>query len=445
MPLSIARRKDKAVAERLPFGLRVYRKVMAAATPLAPVLLSRRLKRGKEHPERVMERRGEATLPRPAGSLVWVHGASVGELLAVLPLIQRLRAQDLNVLVTSGTVTSASVAEERLPAGVLHQFIPLDAPRFVFQFLDHWRPSLGLFVESDLWPNLIMTSSKGRVPLVLLNGRMSEQSFKGWRSVGKTAAALLGKFDLCLTQSALDGERFSELGARAVHVTGNLKLDVPAPPADETGLQALKAAIGNRPVIAAASTHPGEEALIIDAHRRLRHRYPGLLTIIVPRHPERGRGVLDVAGTAQMRGMLRSHGVLPDPRTDIYIADTMGELGLIYRLAPIVYMGGSLVEHGGQNPIEAVKLGAAIVHGPHVWNFTEIYAALDAARGAAEVENVEQLTDRLGYWLADGHARRAAADAGQKTVERLGGALKRTMTELEPYLLQLRLEHRADA
>lgn len=434
------------MAERLPLGLRVYRRMMAAATPLAPVLLARRLKRGKEHPERMVERRGEATLPRPPGSLVWVHGASVGELLAVLSLIEQLREQDLQVLVTSGTVTSASVAEERLPAGVLHQFVPLDAPRFVFRFLDHWRPNLGLFVESDLWPNLIMTSSKGRVPLVLLNGRMSEQSFKGWRSVSKTAATLLGKFDLCLAQSALDGDRFQQLGARSVHVTGNLKLDVPAPPADEAKLQALKSAIGNRPVLAAASTHPGEEILIIDAHRRLRQRFPGLLTIIVPRHPERGRGILDFAVAAQMRAMLRSHDVLPDPQIDIYIADTMGELGLIYRVAPIVYMGGSLIEHGGQNPIEAVKLGAAIVHGPHTWNFTEIYAALDAARGAAEVESVEQLTDRFGYWLTDAMARKAAAAAGHKTVERLGGALRRTMAELEPYLLQLRLEHRsADA
>lgn len=433
------------MAEHLPLGLRVYRRVMAAATPLAPALLARRLKRGKEHPERVAERRGEPTVARPSGSLVWVHGASVGELMAVQPLIQQLRAQDLNVLVTSGTVTSAHVAEERLPRGVIHQFIPLDAPRFVFRFLDHWRPSLGLFVESDLWPNLILASSKGRVPLVLMNGRMSEQSFKGWRSVSKTAAALLGKFDLCLAQSALDGDRFSQLGAKTVHVTGNLKLDVPAPPADETKLQALQAAIGRRPVIAAASTHSGEEALIIEAHRRLRQRIPGLLTIIVPRHPERGRSILDYAVAAHTHAMLRSHDVLPEPQTDIYIANTMGELGVIYRLAPIVFMGGSLVEHGGQNPIEAAKLGAAIVHGPHVWNFTEIYAALDAARGAAEVENVDQLTDRLGYWLMDGAARKAAAEAGLKTVDRLGGALKRTMAELEPYLLQLRLEHRADA
>jgi 3-deoxy-D-manno-octulosonic-acid transferase len=431
------------VAERLPLGLRVYRKAMAAATPLAPLLLSRRLKRGKEDPERIGERRGEAGLARPPGALVWVHGASVGELLAVLPLIEQLRALDLSVLVTSGTVTSASVAQERLPSDVLHQFIPLDTPRFVFSFLDHWRPNLALFVESDLWPNLILSSSKGRVPLVLVNGRMSEQSFKGWRSAPKTAAALLGKFDLCLAQSALDGERFQELGARGVRVTGNLKLDVPAPPADEAKLTALTAAIGQRPAIAAASTHPGEEILIIDAHRRLRQRFPGLLTIIVPRHPERGRGILDFAVAAQMRAMLRSQDALPEPQTDIYIADTMGELGTIYRAAPVVYMGGSLVEHGGQNPIEPVKLGAAIVHGPHVWNFTEIYAALDAARGAAEVEDVDGLSERIGYWLADAAARRAAAEAAQKTVERLGGALKRTMAELEPYLLQLRLEYRA--
>lgn len=434
------------MAERLPLGLRIYRRAMAAATPLAPLLLSRRLKRGKEDPERIGERRGETSLTRPPGALVWVHGASVGELLAVLPLIEQLHALDLNVLVTSGTVTSAGVAQERLPSGVLHQFIPLDTPRFVFSFLDHWRPNLALFVESDLWPNLILSSSKGRVPLVLVNGRMSEQSFKGWRSAPKTAAALLGKFDLCLAQSALDGERFQELGARGVHVTGNLKLDVPAPPADEAKLKALTTAIGQRPVIAAASTHPGEEILIIDAHRRLRQRFPGLLTVIAPRHPERGRGILDFAAAAQMRAMLRSQDALPEAQTDIYVADTMGELGTIYRAAQVVYMGGSLVEHGGQNPIEPVKLGAAIVHGPHVWNFTEIYAALDAARGAAEVADVDGLTERIGYWLADAAARRATAEAAQKTVERLGGALKRTMAELEPYLLQLRLEHRpADA
>jgi 3-deoxy-D-manno-octulosonic-acid transferase len=431
------------VAERLPLTLRAYRRLLSAATPLAPVLLARRLKRGKEHPERMMERRGEATLQRPEGALVWVHGASVGELQAVMPLIAQLHAQDFNVLVTSGTVTSAHLAGERLPAGVIHQFVPLDVPRFVSRFLRHWRPNLGLFVESDLWPNLIVACNKARIPLALLNGRMSEQSFKNWRSLPKTASALLGKFDMCLAQSAMDGARFQQLGARGVHVTGNLKLDVPAPAADSGKLDALKAAIGNRPVIVAASTHPGEEILLIEAHRRLRQRFPGLLTIIAPRHPERGRGILDFALAAQLHATLRSQDTLPEAQTDIYVADTMGELGLFYRIAPAVFIGGSLVEHGGQNPIEAAKLGAAILHGPHVWNFADIYAALDAARGAFEIADGDQLTDHLAYLLADKAARHAMAEAGEKTVTRLGGALTRTLSELEPYLLQLRLEHRA--
>jgi 3-deoxy-D-manno-octulosonic-acid transferase len=356
-----------------------------------------------------------------------------------------LRARELQVLVTSGTVTSATLARERLPGDVIHQFLPLDAPRFVYRFLDHWKPNLGLFIESDLWPNLIVASSRAKIPLILVNGRMSEQSFLGWRSLPKTAASLLGKFDLCLAQSALDAERFRQLGMAEIHVTGNLKLDVPAPPVDEGNLSALQAAIVGRPVIAAASTHPGEEIAAIEAHRRLRESFPRLLTIIVPRHPNRGRGILDLALAAGMRPVLRSSGVLPDPGIDIYIADTLGELGLIYRVAPIVFMGGSLVEHGGQNPIEAVKLGAAILHGPHVWNFTEIYAALDAARGAQEITDPGRLASIAGAWLRDNAARKSFAEAGLKTVDRLGGALRRTLAEIEPYLMQVRLEHGSNA
>lgn len=433
------------MADRLPLTLLAYRRLMSAATPLAPLLLKRRLKRGREHPVRLPERRGEATIARPDGPLVWMHGASVGELLAVFPLIELVRAQELRVLVTSGTVTSATLAKERLPGDVIHQFLPLDAPRFVFRFLDHWRPNLGLFIESDLWPNLIVASSKSKIPLILVNGRMSEQSFLGWRSLPKTAASLLGKFDLGLAQSALDAERFRQLGMTDMHVTGNLKLDVPAPPVDPEKLKAMQAAIVGRPIFAAASTHPGEEIAVIETHRRLREKFPRLLTIIVPRHPSRGRGILDLALAAGLRPMLRSSGVLPEPSSDVYVADTIGELGLVYRVAPIVFMGGSLVEHGGQNPIEAVKLGASILHGPHIWNFTEIYAALDAARGAEEISSPGQLAAVASGWLADNLARRVVAESGLRTVERLGGALKHTLAKLEPYLMQLRLEHRSHA
>jgi len=430
------------VAERLPLGLLVYRRAMMVATPFAPLLLAGRLKRGKENPARLKERRGVASCPRPRGPLIWVHGASVGEMLTALPLIALLCERGLNVLVTSGTVTSAKLAAERLPRGAVHHFIPLDTPRFVMRFLAHWRPDLALFVESDFWPNMILACNAARIPLVLVNGRMSEKSFKNWRAAPKVAETLLDKFDLCLAQSTADGERFHALGAPRMHVTGNLKLDAPAPPAEAGKFSALMMAIGRRPVIAAASTHPGEEQFMIEAHRRLSQYFPGLLTIIAPRHPERGRDILALTAAARLHGVLRSQGALPGAETEIYIADTMGELGLIYRAAPVVYVGGSLVPHGGQNPIEAAKLDTAIIHGPHVWNFREIYAALDTARGAVEVADVNQMTDCFGYWLTRPDECKAVAAAGRETVERLGGALKRTVAELEPYLLQLRLEHR---
>jgi 3-deoxy-D-manno-octulosonic-acid transferase len=431
------------VANTLPLALRAYQLGSALGTPIASQLLMRRQKRGKEHPERLSERLGQASMPRPKGPLIWVHGASVGEMLAAISLIERLRARDFAVLVTSGTVTSAALAEQRLPSGVLHQFIPLDAPRFVSRFLDHWRPGLALFVESDLWPNLICSSAKRKIPMIIINGRLSERSFKRWRRLPGVIAALLNRFDLCLAQSAADAERYTKLGAPRVNATGNLKLDVPAPPADEAALRRLRDIIGKRPVVVAASTHAGEETAFIGAHRRLRAKFPALLTIIVPRHPARGESIADSAKAAGLAVALRSRRTQPMPDIGVYIADTLGELGLMYRLAPIVFMGGSLASHGGQNPIEAIRHGAAIIHGPHVWNFAEIYAALDTARGAQQVADEEALVARLGAWLADPAARQAAAEAATATIKKLGGALDRTWAALDPYLIQLRLEETA--
>jgi 3-deoxy-D-manno-octulosonic-acid transferase len=430
------------VANRAPLTLRAYSLMMALAVPLADLLLSYRLKRGKEHAERLPERRGESKIARPQGPLIWIHGASVGELVSILPLIDRIRSREINVLVTSGTVTSAGIAERRLPADVIHQFVPIDTPQFVARFLDHWRPNLALFVESDLWPNLIMAGAERGIPLILINGRVSEHSFRRWRLAPRTIAALLGRFDLCLAQSAEDAARYAALGALRFATTGNLKLDAPAPPADTEKLKALKSAIEGRPVIAATSTHPGEEAAVIDAHRRLMHTFPGLMTLIAPRHPQRGQGVSEIARVAGLKCVLRSSGELPDRSTDIYVMDTLGELGLIYRLAPIVFIGGSLVGHGGQNPIEAAKLGVAILHGPHVWNFAEVYAALDSVGGAELVTDAGKLAVRIGAWLKDADARDQIAQAGLKAMNTLAGALDRTVAAIDPYLMQLRLERR---
>jgi 3-deoxy-D-manno-octulosonic-acid transferase len=430
------------MAERLPATLRAYRRLAAAAMPFTPLVLHQRMRRGKENPERIGERRGEARIPRPQGPLVWVHGASVGELVAVLPLVERIRGRGFNVLVTSGTTTSAELADRRLPSGVIHQFVPLDAPRYIARFLNHWRPGLALIAESDLWPNMIMESAARGIPLILVNARLSERSYVRWRKAPGTIAALLDRFDLCLAQSPHDADRYTELGAPHVGMTGNLKLDAPAPPADAARLADIQGAVDGRPVVVAASTHPGEEASVIEAHYRLRGRFPGLLTIVVPRHPERGAGIVNIADVASLPAVMRSRGYLPGRRTEIYVADTIGELGLIYRLSPIVFMGGSLVRHGGQNPIEAAKLGTAILHGPHVWNFADIYSALDAARGAEEVADATRLAARIGAWLSDAKLRQTVAEAAFKTVDMLGGALDRTLAAIDPYLMQLRLEQR---
>jgi len=431
------------VSEKLTAALRAYRLLSAAATPFMPLLLARRLKHGKEHRARLSERRGDAGIERPDGTLIWLHAASVGELASVLPLIERISSRGFAMLVTTGTVTSGGLAEQRLPRGVIHQFVPFDVPRFVRRFLGHWQPDLALFVESDLWPNIVIEASQRGVPIILVNGRLSENSFRRWKYLEGSIGNLLHRFDLCLASTPGDAERLSELGAPRVITTGNLKLDVPAPSADPAQLARLVDAIGGRPVIAAASTHAGEEDIVIEAHQRLRTHFPRLLTLIAPRHPERGASIGALVGGAGLNGRLRSLGELPDAATDIYVADTMGELGLIYRVAPVVFIGGSLVEHGGQNPIEAAKLGAAILHGPHVRNFSEIYAALDNAHGAELVTDVGRLTAGFGAWLGNPAARAHVAGVARTTVEALGGALEHTLQSLDPYLMQLQLRQRA--
>lgn len=427
----------------LPAALRAYRIFSVATTPFVPLFLARRLKRGKEHRLRLNERRGESSVARPPGPLVWLHGASVGELMSVLPLIERIAARGINVLVTSGTVTSGGVAEQRLPPGVLHQFVPIDIPRFVRRFLDHWQPDLALFVESDLWPNILIETSGRGVPMVLINGRLSEASYRRWSHLPDSIVNMLRRFDLCLARTQGDADRLGRLGAPRLVTTGNLKLDVPAPPADAAALKALRDAINERPLVAAASTHPGEDELMIEAHRRLRANFPRLLTLIAPRHPERGPAIAELAAAAGLQAALRSRGELPNVKTDIYVADTVGELGLLYRVAPVVFMGGSLVRHGGQNPIEAAKLGAAILHGPHVWNFAEIYAALDQAHGAEPVGDEDRLTAAFGAMLGQPAVRERVTGSARATVDALGGALERTLQSLDPYLMQLQLRQRS--
>ncbi len=428
---------------RRPFepALAFYRIATSMLGPFAPALLNWRRRRGKEDPRRMAERMGYPSLARPKGPLVWLHGASVGEGVALLPLVERLVTRGLNVLVTSGTVTSAAILADRLPAGAQHQYLPLDIPAFLARFLDHWRPDLTLVAESEIWPNMLGMIHERGVPLALVNARLSPRSFARWGKAPKIINALLSRIDLCLAQTRDDALRLQHLGARAVEVSGNLKYDVPAPPYVQSALAQMTAAVGARPVWFAASTHAGEEEIILGVHQRLRETFPDLLTIVAPRHATRGPQIAQVAAGFGLPAALRSLGDPITAATQFYVADTMGEMGLFYRLTSIVLVGKSMgAARGGQNPIEPAKLGAIVLHGPNVGNFAEVYRDLAAAGGAVEVADARGLEEALRLYFSDPALMRRSGRTTQEAVARFGGATGRIMQALEPWLSPLKAE-----
>lgn len=421
-------------------ALVVYRLVLRLLEPLAPRLLDARAKQGKEDPIRVDERLGRATLPRPDGDLVWLHGVSVGETLSLLPVVERFCQQrpDLTVLVTSGTLTSAQLLAQRLPDGVTHQFAPVDAPGAVTAFLDHWRPSLAVFVESELWPNLILETRRRGVKLVLASARITEKTVEGWRRFPGAAREILSAFDRILPQDETSATRLHSLGARIDgHV--NLKLSGEAPPHDAAAFTRLSAAIGDRPVVVAASTHDGEEIALVRALDKLADR---LCLILVPRHPARSA---DIAAALQRDGYrfaLRSEGREPDGDTDLYLADTLGEMGLFLRLADVVVMGGSFSAAlekppvGGHNPLEPARLGKPAVTGPDMSNWAAVTDALVEAGGLAVVQAPWDLPAVLAPLLADTDAARAMGERGRRAAAEAGSGLDRLWEALTPLLPQ---------
>lgn len=414
----------------------LYRVATVLAAPTVRCYLRWRMRRGKEHRARLPERFGFTAVPRPEGPLVWVHAASVGEALSVLPLIHRLRreAPDRCFLVTTGTVTSAALMGERLPDGAIHQFLPVDLPMAVDRFLDHWRPALVFWVESEFWPNFLQGIAARGLPAVLLNARLSDRSFRGWRRTRGFARALLKTFRLALAQSEETASRLRALGAGNVVCVGNLKYAAETLPFDAKALADLKARLEGRPVWLAASIHPGEDRLAGAVHRTLKAAHPGLLTLLVPRHPDLGSKMAARLQGEGLRVARRAAGEAPDAATDIYLADTLGELGLFYRLSPIAFVGGSLVPHGGQNLLEPARLGCAVLHGPHVENFAPIARALKAADGAIEVVDGDALAVAVDRLLkAPAEARRLAA-AGAARAASEAGVLDRVIERLKPYL-----------
>jgi 3-deoxy-D-manno-octulosonic-acid transferase len=430
-------------------ALALWRAAGMVAAPLLPLWLEQRARRGKEFPARLGERRGIAGLARPAGRLLWLHAASVGESLSALPLLAALRhaRPQISVLVTTGTVTSARLLAQRLggpeaapdrsgamPASpwALHQVAPLDVAPWCGRFLDRWRPDAAVFVESEIWPAMLSALRQRRIPAALVNARLSERSARRWRRAPGLAAEALSTFSVILAQTRADAARLSALAGRAVTSPGNLKHAAPPLPADPAEQARLAARIGRRPVWVAASTHPGEEEEVLAAHRAALASVPDLMLILAPRHPERGAAVAALAAAAGFAGPRRSRG--EDPDGPVWVADTLGELGLWYRLALGAFLGGSLVPHGGQNPLEPARLGLPVAFGPHTGNFAEVAAALLAAGAATRVGDARSLTAWIQRLVSDGSWRAHAGAAAAAAAGRGAEALDLTLAALLPLL-----------
>jgi 3-deoxy-D-manno-octulosonic-acid transferase len=417
-------------------SLKAYRAATALARPATPLLLGLRERNGKEDHARRPERLGCANLARPPGRLAWFHAASVGETLAVLPLISALGAErpSLSFLLTTGTVTSAELARQRIGPRTIHQYAPLDVPRYVQGFLEHWKPDLAVFAESEIWPNLIMQSAERKIPLALINARMTKRSFRRWRRLPGLAQPLFGQFALVLAQNETLAHRFSALGAPVTMSVGNLKVDAPAPPVDSAALERLRPAFAGRPLLMAASTHDGEDQVVAEAHRALAQSLPDLCTIIAPRHPERGAAITEMLKEKGLHVTQRSLGVLPDRTSEAYVADTIGELGTLYKLAPVAFIGGSLVNRGGQNPIEAVRQGAVVLTGPHWHNFGDAYDVLIRDRGAIVVHSADELASAARQLITDQTELGSMRQRADAALAKISGALPRTITALLSYL-----------
>ncbi|AJY47700.1 lipid IV(A) 3-deoxy-D-manno-octulosonic acid transferase [Martelella endophytica] len=410
--------------------------------PLLKFYLNRRVQIDKEDRERLGERFGRTEVARPEGPVVWIHAASVGETLAVAPLIEHICDYGISVLVTTGTVTSAKVAAERFGDRVIHQYVPIDVAPAIGRFLDHWKPDLAINVETEVWPVTINQLSRRRIAQIIVNGRISDRSFDRWNHRRELARTLFSRFAYVMAQTDLDAERFSDLGALNVGITGNLKVDRDAPPADAEALAALRQEIGDRPVWAAISTFDGEEKAAADVHMALKARHEGLLTVIVPRHPDRADVLAALFAAKGLKVARRSTSDPVTPETDILLGDTMGDMGLYLRLTEIAFVGRSMTAKGGQNPLEPAMLGAAVLTGPYIENFRETYRRMRQHGAVRTVDGAEALLQSVDLLLSDDNARADMVDAGYAAVREMRGALVKTIKGLERFLAPLILEAR---
>lgn len=374
--------------------LSAYRALARASGPLLPTYLARRERAGKEDAARLSERRGVAFQSRPDAPLIWMHGASVGECTMLLSVIHHVQKQrpDIAFLITSGTRTSADLLAAQLPPNATHQYAPLDHPGYVGAFLDHWQPELAIWAESEIWPNLITATRKRGIKMALINARMSERSRLGWAKRPKTARTIFGAFDTILAADHATARALSRATGREISNVGNIKDAAPPLPVDTHELTALKAALASRAVWCAASTHAGEDAAMVAAHQQLLNAHPDALLILAPRHPERAGDIARLCREAGLTTARRSLGQTSKPKTQIWIMDSIGDMGLAYRLASVSFVAGSTQPHlSGHNPVEPARLGSAVLSGLYVESFLDVYDAMQQGDAVMTIDDVTAL------------------------------------------------------
>lgn len=418
--------------------------------PFLSLLLLWRIAKGKEDRARFREKKGitDKQKHNPENRLIWIHAASVGETLSMLVLIQNLLDMDdkLEILITSGTITSARLMQQRLPQTprAYHQFAPLDNPVWVERFLDHWRPDIVLWAESELWPNILSFIKNRKIPLLLINGRMSPRSFKKWQYMRPFIKYILGLFQHIMVQSAEDAYHFELLADNTqtdITMTDNLKFAAAPLPFDKAELEKLSARLKNRPLIIFSSTHAGEETIALNVHKKLQKKNPKICSILIPRHPNRKddiKAIFEKSGTEYIfrsDEIASAQTIKTKKIPDFYIADTLGELGLFYRLGEIIVMGGSFVPVGGHNPIEPAQLECAIITGPEIFNFQQTYADLFHHDAACMADDTEHLVEHLQKLLSKpDRVQRLAANALALTQQKNKQTIGLVLEKIHPYL-----------
>lgn len=419
--------------------LNIYRTVLSWLEPVLKREMIRQGERRRLSSKRIPELWGATKCRSPKDIDIWGHAVSVGEVKSLLTLFHKIAKHfpEARFLITTTTPTAAKIVEQEAQLNYVHQYLPFDVPRWIDAFLDRWRPQVAFVIEQELWPNLIRQTSQRQIKMALINGRLTDRSCKRWKLIKKTAAFLLNRFDYVFAQSHRDKENFEEISHQHqhIHYAGNLKLSAQAADINQKACSELQAMIAGRPFWVAASLHPGEEKIILDAHDLISKDIPDLLTVIVPRHPRKLDIFTDACDTRNLKYSVRSRKQAIAPETSIYLADTIGELANFYYLSEVSFIGGSIIEGiGGHNPIEAAIMNTAILMGPHTFNFAQIHQDLLERDAVVTVHNTKELAAKVIKFLKNDEKRKNFQISANLYVEQ-NNPLDAIYETIEPMLL----------